>query len=110
MRHGLPKTMEWLGTLQFNIRPGGYEYVVAHGYPAKNRCIDPNPHAVSQYGNAFATPTILLADRNALMQIAICSDHGSIVNRDIESMPKVETGAYLGIARYLQTISLTHTP
>lgn len=79
--------MEWLGTLQFTYAPGAMTYVVAHSYPANNRGIDPNPHAVSQYGNTFATPTILLADRNALMQIAICSDYGSIVNRDIESMP-----------------------
>lgn len=95
-----------VGDVAVHICTRGNEDVVADRDASNDGGIYASPNAISQNGRAFSPATVLLANRHALVQIAVRTDDGSFVNRDVEGVPEIEPRSDLSSSSNLQAISL----
>lgn len=89
------------GDIAVHIRPRGDMNIVIDCKAPDDRGVYADPHAASQNGRAFSLTTVLLTDRHALVQVAIRTDDGQLVNRDVEGVPEVKPRSYLRATRHL---------
>lgn len=89
------------GDIAVHIRPRGDKNIVTDCNAPDDRGVYADPHAVSQNRRAFSLTTVLLANSHALVQAAVRTDDGQLVNRDVEGVPEVKPRSDLRATRYL---------
>lgn len=82
-------------------RPRGNKNIVTDRNTSDDGGVNANPHTVSQNWRFFSLTAVLSTDRRALMQVAIRTDDGQLVNRDVEGVPEVKPRSYLRATRHL---------
>ena len=89
------------GDITVHIRPWSDEDIVADRNGPDDGGVYADPHTIPQNGCAFPLATILLTNGHALMKIAVRTDDGGLVNRDVEGVSEVEPRSDHCATRYL---------
>ena len=71
------------------------QYIITYGDIANNRSVHADPNTVTYLWGSFSFSTVLLANGNTLMYIAIETDYGIFVNGYTIRVPNIQPRANL---------------
>ena len=95
------------GDIAVHIRPWSDEDIVADRNGPDDGGVYADPDTIPQNGRAFPLATILLTNGHTLVQVAVRTDDGGLVHRDVKGVPEVEPRSDLSGTSYLKPISPT---